>query len=255
MDLIVSLVQYAPQWEDVRFNLLRLDSMIQPLARKTDVIILPEMFSTGFSMNTDVICNADIVNYIMQWMKHWAKTSDAMIAGGIAVEENGYYYNRFYWFSPDGNIGYYDKHYLFSMSEEPKHFTAGYEQKQFEWRGWKIKPVLCYELRFPEWCRNSRISPYDILICGASWPAVRRDAWLSLLKARALENQCYVTGINRVGTDGNGLLHTGDSIIYSPKGEIIVQIPENEETTASFMLSSSKMNDFRKKFPVLDDIA
>jgi predicted amidohydrolase len=250
----VSLVQYAPQWEDVKFNLARLNNMIQTLAGKTDLIVLPEMFSTGFSMNTDVICNADIVGETLQWMKRQAATSEAMLAGGIAVEENGHFRNRFYWISPNGNVGHYDKRYLFSMSDEPKHFTAGSEQQQFEWRGWKIKPILCYDLRFPEWCRNSRSNPYDILICAASWPSARSDAWLTLLKARALENQCYVTGVNHVGVDGNGLQHTGDSIIYTPRGEIAVQIPANEETTATFALSYSKMKDFRKKFPALEDI-
>ena len=250
----ISLVQFAPLWEDVRFNLSRLENMLQPLAGKTDLLLLPEMFPTGFSMNTDATCNAEIYREITQWMKQQAQSTGAMIAGGLAVKEYGHCYNRFYWINPDGDAGKYDKHHLFSMSAEPQHFKAGVEKKQFEWRGWQIKPILCYELRFPEWCRNIRNNPYDILICAASWPAVRSDVWLTLLKARALENQCYVVGINRVGADGNGLYHSGNSIIYSPKGETIIQMPENEEEIATVELSFSAITDFREKFPVLNDM-
>ena len=250
----VSLVQYAPVWEDVQNNLLRLGNMIQPLAGKTDLILLPEMFSTGFSMNTGKICSEENNVAALQWMQGQAQASGAMIAGSVAVNEKSHCYNRFYWVSPKGNTGHYDKHHLFSMSDEPEYYTAGTEQKRFEWRGWQIKPIICYDLRFPEWCRNSHIKPYDILVCAACWPSVRSDVWLTLLKARALENQCYVVGVNRVGADGNGLQHRGDSTVYSPKGEKLVQIPENEEDTATIELSLSAMNDFRKKFPVLKDM-
>jgi len=252
--LKVSLVQFAPFWEDVASNLSRLSSMIQPLEGKTDLILLPEMFPTGFSMNTDKICNEKDIANVLQWMRQQAQLTDAMIAGGMAVKEKENFYNRFYWISPDGEIGHYDKHHLFSMSDEPQHYTAGKERKRFEWRGWKIKPIICYELRFPEWCRNNRINPYDLLICTASWPSVRSDVWLTLLKARALENQCYVAGINRVGEDGNGLQHKGNSIAYSPRGETIAQVPENEEKATTVELSLSAMIDFRKKFRALDDI-
>ena len=252
--ITVSLLQFSPKWEDARFNLSRLDGMIKTLSGKTDLIILPEMFPTGFSMDTRKICAASVYSQTLQWMQQKAKTTDAMLAGGVAVEENQNFYNRFYWFYPDGNEGYYNKCHLFFGSDEHKYFTAGTERKQFEWRGFQIKPIICYDLRFPEWCRNSRTNSYDILICAASWPTVRSDVWLTLLKARALENQCYVIGVNRAGTDGNGLPHKGDSIVYSPKGEIIVRIPENEETIATVELSLSSMNGFRRKFPVLQDI-
>ena len=247
-------MQYASLWEDVHGNLSRLSEMIQPLAGKTDSIIPPEMFPTGFSTNTGAICSEKNNTDVLQWMHRYAQSTGAMIAGGIAVKENGHCYNRFYWLSPDGDTGYYDKNYLFILSDEPQHFTAGTEKKQFEWRGWKIRPIICYDLRFPELCRNSRINPYDILICIASWPAARSDVWLTLLKARALENQCYVIGVNRVGEDGNGLQHNGDSIVYGPKGETIIQLPENEEKIDTCELSLSMLNDFRKKFPVLDSL-
>ena len=252
--LSVSIVQYAPVWEDVAASLLRLGDLLQPLKGKTDLILLPEMFPTGFSTNVDKICSQENNILLLQWMYQQAQASKAMIAGSIAIKENNSYYNRYYWIAPDGTTKHYDKHHLFSMSLEPKYFTSGNEPKQFEWRGWKIKPVLCYEIRFPEWCRNNRSNPYDILICAASWPSVRSDVWITLLKARAIENQCYVAGVNRVGVDGAGLHHKGDSLVYSPKGEIIARIPENEENTVTFEISLSKMNDFRRKFPVLDDI-
>jgi len=228
--------------------------MIQSLVSKTDLIVLPEMFTTGFSMNTNEICSANNFNEALQWMQQQALSTGAMIAGSIATRNNAYCYNRFYWVSPDGVRGQYDKHHLFAMSDEPKYFTAGTEHKQFEWHGWQIKPILCYELRFPEWCRNNQTRPYDMLICAASWPSVRSDAWLTLLKARALENQCYVVGVNRVGADGNELQHKGDSIVFSPQGETIGRIPENEETIATFEISLSDLQNFRRKFPVLDDI-
>ena len=250
--LTISLVQYAPRWEDVRFNLSRLDRMIQPLTGKTNLVILPEMFSTGFSMNTSQICSHS--DKVLQWMQKQARSTGAMIAGSMAVQKNTGCYNRFYWVNPCGNIGFYNKRHLFTMSDEPQHFTAGTEQKQFEWNGWKIKPVVCYDLRFPAWCRNNRTEPYDLLVCPASWPSVRSDVWRTLLKARALENQCYVAGVNRIGTDGNGLQHQGDSVLYGAKGEVIGKLPENEETVATFDLSLSALHDFRKKFPVLDDM-
>jgi predicted amidohydrolase len=252
--LKVSLVQFAPCWEDVDGSLSRLNSLMLPLEGKTDLILLPEMFPTGFSMNTDKICNEKDTAKVLQWLQKRARSTSAMIVGGVAVKESGNYHNRLYWVCPNGVIDHYDKHHLFSMSDEPLHYMAGTSPKRFFWRRWEIKPIICYELRFPEWCRNTRNNPYDLLICAASWPNVRSDAWLTLLKARALENQCYVVGINRVGKDGNGLQHTGDSIVYSPKGEIILQIPEYEEKAATVKISQSTMIEFRKKFRPLGDM-
>ena len=249
--LTISLVQYSPRWEDVHFNLSFLGELFLSLRGKTDLIILPEMFPTGFTMNTGKICSND--NVVTEWMQQQATSTGAMIAGSVAVMEKTYCYNRFYWVYPDGNMGHYDKHHLFTLSDEPQHFTAGTEQKQFAWRGWEIKPIICYDLRFPEWCRNNRTKPYDLLVCVASWPTVRSDVWLTLLKARALENQCFVAAVNRTGTDENGLLHQGDSVLYSPKGEVVGRISE-EEAVATFEISMAALHEFRKKFPVLNDM-
>ena len=253
-ELAISLVQYSPVWEDVSGNLSRLSRIVSQLEGRGDLILLPEMFSTGFSTNTNVICTPKNQSTVLEWMRQTAQSTGSLIAGSVAVEENTVCYNRFYWVGADGSSGHYDKNYLFIMSDEPKYFTAGTEKKQFEWRGWKIKPIICYDLRFPELCRNTRNNPYDILVCVASWPSVRSDVWLTLLKARAIENQCYAIGVNRVGEDGNGLQHKGDTIVYSPKGETIVRLPENEEKSATIGLSLSKLKAFRQKFPVLEDI-
>ena len=249
--LAVTLVQYAPQWEDVQFNLSHLNNMIEPLAGKSNLIVLPEMFATGFSMNTNKICGQ--ATTVLQWMQRLSQTTGAIVAGSIAVLD-GHNFNRFYWVMPDCSLGYYDKRHLFTMSDEPQHFAVGTQQKLFEWHGWNIKPIVCYDLRFPAWCRNNLTKPYDLLICSASWPSVRFDVWLTLLKARAIENQCYVVGVNRTGTDGKGIQYKGDSVIYSPKGETIGILSENEEVAITFELSLSALHDFRKKFPVLNDM-
>ena len=250
--LTVSLVQFSPRWENPQYNLSRYSDFFLLFHRNPDIIIFPEMFPTGFSMNTKKICSKQ--KFITQWMQYVAEVTGALVVGSVAVKENSRFYNRLYWVSADGVMGHYDKHHLFTLADEHKHYTAGTEKKQFEWRGWEIKPIVCYDLRFPEWCRNNRMKPYDLLICVANWPAVRSDAWLTLLKARALENQCFVAGVNRTGTDGNKMLYGGDTIMYSPKGETIGKIAENEETVATFELSLPGLHDFRKKFPVLNDM-
>ncbi len=253
-NLTVSLIQYSPTRENTDYNLSRLSELIQPLIGKTDLIALPEMFSTGFSMNVEYTDNANNHISALAWMRQQATLTGAVVTGSIAVSIDEHRYNRFYWTEPNGSGGHYDKHHLFGMSDEPKYFTAGMEQKRFHCAGWEIKPVICYELRFPAWCRNSADNPYDLLLCPASWPSVRSDAWLTLLKARALENQCYVVGINRVGMDENGLPHKGDSVVFGPKGETVVKLRDDTEEAVSVSLSLSELHHFRRKFPVLDDM-
>jgi predicted amidohydrolase len=248
------MVQFAPIWENPSENLLRLDVLMRELDGKTDLIVLPEMFTTGFSMNASKICTEENTETVLTWMQKQAKQTDAVIVGGLAVEEEGNFYNRSYWVTPNETIDYYDKRHLFSMAGEDKNFTAGKRKRQFKWSGWTIKPIVCYDLRFPEWCRNSQTDSYDLLICVASWPSIRSDSWLTLLKARAIENQAYTIGVNRVGEDSEGLPHKGDSIIYDPKGKILAKVNDYEESTVTCTLSLSEMHDFRKKFNVLKDI-
>jgi predicted amidohydrolase len=226
--------------------------MLRPLSGATDMIILPEMWATGFSMNVGNI--AGFAAETLSWMRKLAERSGAVVTGTVAVEVNLLYYNRMYWVSPEGDTGYYDKHHLFGMSDESTHFTSGQQRCRFNWKGWEICPVVCYDLRFPAWCRNTKEHPYDLLICPASWPLSRGEVWKTLLKARAMENQCFVAGVNRTGIDGNGLAYRGDSSVYSPKGELIGQLPENGESAATFALSLPDLNAFREKFAVLNDM-
>jgi predicted amidohydrolase len=225
--------------------------MMEPLIGKTDMIILPEMFSTGFSMSVGQVVGQN--KGTLSWMQQQAKKTGALVMGSIPVVDR-YYYNRFYWVSPEGKNGYYDKHHLFSMSEESNLFTPGNKKQQFNYTGWEVMPIICYDLRFPAWCRNNLNLPYDLLVCSASWPSVRNDVWMTLLKARALENQCFVAGVNRIGKDVNGLEHNGNSVVFGPKGNMIGILPENQEGIATFQLSISELLDFRKKFPVLNDM-
>ncbi|MDR2848862.1 MAG: amidohydrolase [Bacteroidales bacterium] len=248
----VTLVQYSPKWEDAPFNLNRVGGMLQALSGATDMIVLPEMWATGFSMNVAHI--SAFAEDILSWMRQLAANTSALVTGSVAVRDGSRYFNRQYWVMPDGDVGHYDKRHLFSMSDEPQFFHAGEQSCRFVWQGWNIRPVICYDLRFPAWCRNTKTQPYDLLLCSASWPSVRSDVWSSLLKARALENQCFVVGVNRVGADGNGLQHSGGSVIYAPKGETIGKIAENEETTATFELSLENLQHFRTKFAVLNDM-
>lgn len=248
----ITLVQYAPQWEDAPYNLRRLSDMLHPLSGATDMILLPEMWSTGFSMNVGHV--AGFSAGTLSWMREMAGRSGAMVTGTMPVEINHRYYNRMYWVSPEGNTGYYDKRHLFGLSDESTCFTPGRQRCRFSWKGWEICPVVCYDLRFPAWCRNTKDRPYDLLICPASWPSARSDVWKTLLKARALENQCFVAGVNRVGTDNNGLPHQGESSVYGPKGELIGRLPENEESVTTFHLSLPELNSFREKFAVLNDM-
>ncbi|MDR1672529.1 MAG: amidohydrolase [Bacteroidales bacterium] len=250
-DINVSLVQYCPRWEDAAHNLARLTAMLQPLSGATDVIVLPEMFPTGFSMNVERVGRNEADG--MAWMRQQAKATGAVVAGSMAATENDRCYNRFYWVTPNGDVVYYDKRHLFGMSDEGQVFAAGVKMCRFHVKGWEVCPIVCYDLRFPAWCRNTRIRPYDLLVCPASWPSVRRDVWTTLLKARALENQCYVAGVNRVGKDGNGLAHSGGSAVFGPKGEIVGQAPDDEEAAVTFRLSSEELYRFRQKFPVLHD--
>ncbi|MDR3094417.1 MAG: amidohydrolase [Bacteroidales bacterium] len=256
MKLKLTLIQYSPKWEDAPFNIDRVGEMLHYIesAKKgaTDMIVLPEMWATGFSMNVERI--AAFAEDILSWMRQLAASTSALVTGSVAVKEDSRYCNRQYWVLPNGETGHYDKRHLFSMSDETQFFHAGEQSCRFVWKGWNIRPVICYDLRFPAWCRNTKTQPYDLLLCSASWPAVRSDVWSSLLKARALENQCFVVGVNRVGADGNGLQHLGESVIYGPKGETIGKIAANEEAIASFELSLEDLQRFREKFPVLNDM-
>lgn len=212
---------------------------------------MPEMFSTGFSMNSKALAEPANGETITS-LKQWAAEFGLAIAGSYIASDKGQYYNRAFFVTPEGEEHYYDKRHLFRMGRESDHFSAGRDRLTFSYRGWNICLLVCYDLRFPVWSRNVN-NEYDLLIYVASWPAARRQAWDILLRARAIENQCYVCGVNRVGTDGHYLAYDGGSALYSFKGDLLASIPDGQEdiTTASTNLPA--LHSFRERFPVWKD--
>ena len=256
-DLKITLVQSPLYWEDVDANLEMFSKELAE-AGNNDLIVLPEMFNTGFSMDVKKLAEKP-GGKTMQWLSETAKEKNCVITGSLIIEENGRYFNRLIWMQPDGNYKKYDKRHLFRMADEQKHFSAGKEKVVIDLNGWKICPMICYDLRFPVWSRNKRqlaagseqmTSEYDILIYVANWPERRNHAWKTLLQARAIENQCYVIGVNCIGKDGNKINYTGDSAVINPLGEIISRIEPHEESIQTVTLSRKELEEFRKAFPV-----
>lgn len=252
------LIQSELVWEDPAENRMRFERHFDKITGSPDVVVLPEMFTTGFSMNAAEVAEMHHPDNMttLNWMRSWAKKLNAVITGSVAVSEEQLYYNRLYWVLPDGRFNTYDKRHTFSLAGEHKTYHHGQSRIIEEWRGWKICPLICYDLRFPVWSRNGieENQPlYDVLIYVANWPEVRREPWNKLLLARAIENQCFVAGINRVGTDGSGHDYSGDSVAISPKGEIIAACTPHKEEVVHVLFSAQELSDFREKFPVLFD--
>jgi omega-amidase len=250
--LQITTVQADLIWEDKAANLQKFDTLLRGSLRgETDVIVLPEMFTTGFSMTPETLAEP-MTGATMAFLRRKSHALDAAITGSFICEENGKYYNRLIWMQPDGQFWTYDKRHLFSLANEQNHYAAGDKLLQIEWRGWTIRPMICYDLRFPAWSRNVAPNYYDILIYVANWPERRRQPWQSLLVARAIENQAFVVGVNRVGLDGNGVLHSGDSMVVDFSGEKLFQRSHTEgvETTS---LSKVDLTRFREKFTFLAD--
>ncbi len=253
-NLSVTLVQTSLVWENAEANISNFDKLITPI-QKTDIIILPEMFTTGFTMQPAKI--AEPVNGKgSQWMKQKAVEKNCTITGSICVEENKNFYNRLYWVEPT-KLQQYNKRHLFRMGTEDQHYTMGVEKIIPTIKGWKILPLVCYDLRFPVWSRNKwqqknneLVADYDVLVYVANWPEARNYPWKQLLIARAIENQCYVVGVNRIGVDGNNFNHTGDSVVINPLGQIISHTKVNEESTETIELDYTFLTELRKKFPV-----
>lgn len=253
-DLIVAAIQFDIAWEQPEINLNRLDEILSQLT-EVDLIILPEMFTTGFTMNPwEHAEEFHPEMTTLEWMKKTASIHQAAVMGSISIKENGHFRNSLFVAFPDRTFIRYDKSKLFSMGEENKHYISGDTTIQFDWKGWKIKPLICYELRFPELARNHKEEKYDLLIYVANWPEVRRHPWRTLLQARAIENQSYVVGVNRVGADNTGLSHSGDSLIIDPKGSILKDGFGGTEMILVDTISFTELHEFRSKFPVLQDI-
>lgn len=249
-NLRVSLIQTALIWEDQDANRNNLELKLAHID-DTDVIILPEMFTTGFSMHPEALAEVH-AGETLKWMQKMASEKDALMIGSIIVNEQANYYNRLYAVMPDGSFTIYDKRHLFRMGEENEHYAPGKDKLILEYKSWKIFPLVCYDLRFPVWSRNQQ-NNYDLLIYIANWPEPRNKVWKTLLEARALENQAYVAGVNRVGTDGAGLSYSGDSRLIDAKGNIISNIPEHKEFIETINLSKQSLEKFRQKFPVWMD--
>jgi predicted amidohydrolase len=246
----ISVIQPDTAWEDKSLNFRNLSRIITPLFNKTDIVILPEMFNTGFSMNPGKLGESP-EGETREWMINIARKGNFGLCGSYIVKENTNYFNRWIFVSPENEVCHYDKRHLFSMGGEDRLFTAGKSRLVFEFRGVKIAPYICYDLRFPVWSRNREGA--DLIIYSANWPVSRKNVWNILMKARAIENQCYVAGSNRIGTDGAGIEHCGDSMIVSPKGEILSSAGKDEECIVSAEISLTDLSAFRKKFPVLND--
>jgi omega-amidase len=254
--LKVSFIQSDIYWQDVNANLAMFEEKIWDIKDETDLIILPEMFNTGFTM--DAAHNAEPPNLTtFKWMQQMALQTQAVITGSFIIKESGQFYNRLYWVEPTGNSGYYDKRHLFRMGDEHLTFKPGKGNITVKLKGWNIRLLICYDLRFPVWSRNkinlnSKLPEYDLLIYVANWPSTRTDVWDTLLKARALENQCYCAGVNRIGIDGMDVSYNGHSAIYDYKGRLLNTLTE-ETGIFTIELQLNKLKEFRMKFPAYLD--
>jgi omega-amidase len=246
----ISVVQPDLVWEDKSLNFINLEKLIAPFNDKTDIVILPEMFTTGFSMNPELLSELP-GKETFEWMRNISHRGNFGLCGSYIVQDNKNYYNRWVFISPEKESWYYDKRHLFRMGGEDKLFTRGRTRLVFSFRGVRINPHICYDLRFPVWSRNR--NDYDLLIYAANWPESRISVWNTLIKARAIENQCFVAGANRIGIDGAGIKYCGDSMIVDPRGRITASANQNEECTVTGEISLTELSDFRKKFPVFTD--
>ena len=253
--LEVCIVQTHLVWNGTKENLEHISDLLHQLTQKPDLIVLPEMFNTAFVMNPELIAERkDGVS--TNWMKQQAQIHQAVIAGSICIEENNQFYNRFLAVYPDGHIFQYDKRHLFRLANEQNFFTSGNKTIVFDVKGWKIKPLVCYDLRFPVWSKNrytNQSYEYDVLIYVANWPIFRSHVWKTLLLARAMENQAYVVGVNRIGKDGNGVPHSGDSMIIDPKGiPLYTALPDTEEIHC-LSLEYNALTKYRKDIEIGPD--
>lgn len=248
--LKVTLIQSNLVWENAVQNRINFERKINAIIEKTDLIVLPEMFTTGFSMypeNVSETMQDDTVN----WLKKIAKENNVAICGSLVIEENGNYYNRFLFVTPDGQIKEYNKRHLFTLAGEHHKYKAGEHNVMITYKGWKIKPLICYDLRFPVWSRN--INNYDVLLYVANWPKQRIEAWDSLLKARSIENMCYTIGVNRVGIDPNNNEYSGSTSMYDFLGRKQTDIPLSKESSVTLELVKKDQDVIRKKLNFLSD--
>ncbi|MBL0274083.1 MAG: nitrilase family protein [Chitinophagaceae bacterium] len=268
--LTITTIQANLHWEDKAANLQMLEEKINSIKEKTEIVVLPEMFSTGFSMKPELLAET-MEGETLQWMKRIAAEKKIILTGSLIIADTVQtgiagpcYFNRLIWMLPNGQCGIYDKRHLFAYAGEDNHYTAGTKRLIASVKGWKINLLVCYDLRFPVWARQT--SPptsslsgegggeaeYDVLIYVANWPERRIHAWKTLLQARAIENQCYVVGVNRVGKDGNDIYYSGESMIIDPLGEVLYTKKDQEEIF-TLTLDKTKLQAVREKLPFLKD--
>lgn len=257
--LSITTIQSNLHWESKEANLKMFEEKILQIKEKTNIVVLPEMFTTGFSMRPELLAEK-MDGDAVQWMKKMANKKGIVLVGSLIIQEEENYFNRLIWMLPTGGYGYYDKRHCFSLAGEDEHYTSGTKRLIASVGGWKINLCICYDLRFPVWTRqvihadpDKEPAPeYDVLIYVANWPEKRSHAWKSLLTARAIENQCYVVGVNRVGNDGNGLSHSGNSMIVDPIGNSLYE-KEHDEDIHTVVLDKSLLEDVRSNLPFWKD--
>lgn len=248
--LNITLIQPDIVWEDKEANFKQYEACLESITDKKEVVVLPEMFSTGFSMAPERMAEP-MDGPSVQWMKNMARKYRCILTGSLIIAENGHYYNRLLWVQPDGVAGYYDKRHLFAYAGENAHYTAGNKRLIARVKGWRICLMVCYDLRFPVWARNQG-DEYDVLLYVANWPERRRLAWKTLLQARAIENMSFVAGINRVGDDRNDIHYNGGSAIFGPLGECVADLGDGA-TTQTITLQKETLTKTRSHFPFLAD--
>ncbi|MFT5847856.1 amidohydrolase [Psychroserpens sp.] len=249
-ELKVALIQSNLVWENPEQNRINFTNKISAILESIDLIVLPELFTSGFTMNPTTVAETMTGNTV-SWMQKLANLKKSAITGSIVIEENDHYYNRLLFIFPSGKIDYYDKKHTFTLAGEHKAYQAGSNLITVSYLGWKICPLVCYDLRFPVWSRNT--NDYDLLLYVANWPKVRIAAWDTLLKARAIENMSYCIGVNRVGLDANGFEYSGNSRAYDVLGKRMDSIPTNKETTEIVTLKKEHISKYREKLGFLND--
>jgi predicted amidohydrolase len=255
LDLNIALIQADLMWEDAPGNLARFDEKMAGVKESTHLVILPEMFNTGFTMNVEK-CAEPAGGMAMQWMTEKAREMDAVVAGSILTRDGTDFFNRFVWMCPDGTYRHYNKRHLFSMAGEHRTMSSGKEKVIASLYDWNINLQVCYDLRFPVWSKNTFEKDrhaYDVLLYVSNWPEVRKAAYQKLLPARAVENQAYVVWVNRVGTDGKGVCHSGDSGAYDPLGDVISLAEAGKEEVLHIALSADFLQEQRSKFRIGPD--
>jgi omega-amidase len=255
--LTITTIQTALSWEDKTANLRHFEARIDAITEPTEIVILPEMFSTGFSMQPERLAEP-MEGPTLRWMRETAARKKIILTGSVIIEEGGNYYNRLIWMLPNGQYGHYDKRHRFAYAGENEHYTAGGKRLVASVKGWRVLLLVCYDLRFPVWSRQypppgeTPDLEYDLLLYVANWPERRSHPWKTLLQARAIENQCYVIGVNRIGNDGNGIYHSGDSMLIDPLGETLYHAGARDETY-THTLKKEDLTQIRQRFPFWRD--